>query len=170
MNLHRSVVLFLSLLSGVPASAQELGLGLDVLWGNSGSGLSIAFGVPVAVRTPGAFAVYAAARPELSTGGGSESRYYLDDVGASGERCRDSETGQFVRSSLCTTVMFATDAEVGVRVGISKNHLLVGGGYRVGMGNGPYGSATFRFSSFPWYIRAEGGPEAFGVGVGIGNL
>ena len=82
--------------------------------------------------------------------GEDDGRYYTDTFSNGQSRCRDSETGRFVETSLCTVVPrfeYAAAADLSLSLVLSRAAITIGGGYRVGFAEGPYALARLASAS-----------------------
>ncbi len=93
------------------------------------------------VVSPGPFVFNGDLHINLAPGDGG-GRYYHD---SSVDRCRDSETGQFAKSSLCSDTVMRILGTLDANISIPSTDFFAGAGFRGGAHSGPYVSAGYVF-------------------------
>ena len=170
------------LLASTPARAQSVGpvrLSADVLMDQVDVDTGVGAAVSAQVRTPGAWGVHLAVRPETTatSEGGTGSTYGTDAVqpdGVSPDYTRgagpSAATGDEVEGWRCgsTALDAAVGAEVGARVAVGSGAALAGVGLRAGHGRGVYGALTGRLAA-PLYARVEAGTGHWAASLGFGG-
>ena len=105
-------------------------------------------------------------------GTSTNSRYYIDTFSNGQSRCRDRANGQFASDSLCSSphALFAGMFDENFILSPTVP-LTVGGGYRVGSGQGAYlafGYFTPLNSSHAgWFVRVIAGADIVQVNLGV---
>lgn len=103
-------------------------------------------------------------------GGDEDPRYRLERFDNGTEVCRDLTNGRFAKKDLCAP---ALDALFGLMLDLNlvlfaSPAVIIGGGYRLGDGDGPYG--TIGFEEYPWFFRFSIGGVHFShllIGVNL---
>ena len=97
----------------------------------------------------------------------ANDRYHFDTFSNGQERCRDSQTGQFARDSLCseTQAIYGAVFELDLMIPVGGASILLGGGYRLGDAHGskPIVAAGVVVDQFDgiagWFVRGSAGRE-----------